>query len=131
MLRATFGSPRLRAAKAPAILSPPPWFKSQVASLLETLSTLTSTHPIRTIAFVAIIASTTYISLLESKLFEPPTSPITASGQLGLESLVPGSITLYTCVDTSWKWQVKDLDYKPDNHLVCFQKLSTLNVFQA
>lgn len=81
------------------------YFSSQVISYLQLLSRLACEHPIRTVAIFAIVASTSYISLLESNLFEPPTSASNAPGQLHFDAFLAGSKTLSVAPETHWKWQ--------------------------
>lgn len=72
---------------------------------LQSIARRAGTHPIHTIALTAILASTTYIALLESSLFEPPTRAIIAPGHVDLSGFTGGSRTLVTNEDTEWKWQ--------------------------
>jgi hypothetical protein len=56
------------------------------------------------------MASTSYINLLETSLFEPPASNDMASGRLDFSSLVFGSKTLHASHQNGWKWQNGDAE---------------------
>jgi hydroxymethylglutaryl-CoA reductase (NADPH) len=65
-------------------------------------------HPIYTIVCVAVLASTTYLGLLESSLFERHTSVLNAGGNVDFDSLIVGSKTLYTNADSGWSWSLAE-----------------------
>lgn len=65
-------------------------------------------HPIYTIVFFAVLASTTYLGLLESSLFERHTAVLGASGNVDFDSLLVGSKTLYTNADNGWSWSLAE-----------------------
>ena len=67
-------------------------------------------HPIYTILFVAIMASTSYIGVLESDLLEPPASTSTTAGQVDLSAVLAGSKTLHASASNGWKWQNGEVD---------------------
>jgi len=71
------------------------------------VSTRACSHPIHTIVFVALIASTTYIGLLEGSLFERSIG-VNTVGKVDFGYLQNGSKKLRTGQETSWKWQVED-----------------------
>jgi hydroxymethylglutaryl-CoA reductase (NADPH) len=64
-------------------------------------------HPIYTIVSVAILASTTYLGLLESSLFDRRISVNNAVGRVDLNNLLSGSRNLYAGPETSWKWSAE------------------------
>lgn len=90
--------------------SSPSGLQKRITPYIQSISTRASLHPINTIAFVALLASTIYIALLESSLFDLPASSKAAAGQVDIPSLLAGSKTLYLSQDTSWKWQNGDSD---------------------
>lgn len=51
------------------------------------------------------MASTSYINLLETSLFEPPQSNDVAAGKVDFSSLLSGSKTLHASTENGWKWQ--------------------------
>lgn len=59
---------------------------------------------------VAVLASTTYIGLLDSVLFEP--GPRSRAGRAEWTSLIEGSRQLQLSENTGWKWQMED-SYTP------------------
>lgn len=107
MLQATIGS--LRGKKGSAERSSGPkhvsWLQRQVVPYLQAASRSACTHPIRTLVLVALVASTTYMGLLEGPLFEPPATTDTPTGPVEFGSLLAGSKTLHIGPDTAWKWQ--------------------------
>lgn len=105
MLRATLRPARAANAQGQASPTSTGWLSSQVVSLLQLVSRTACEHPIRTIVFVAALASTSYISLLDTNLFEPPNPVDRTSGQVNFHSLLAGSKTLHLSSETAWKWQ--------------------------
>ena len=61
---------RFRGQQAATRNSAPSWFSNRITPLLQTLASLTSLHPIHTIVIVAVLASSTYLGLLEESLFD-------------------------------------------------------------
>lgn len=119
MLRATFRSGRAANAQGRADPVQTGYFSAQVISFLQKLSRLSCEHPIRTVALVAVIASTCYINLLESNLFEPPATANGGAGQLNFDAFQAGSKTLSVNADTNWKWQNGDGDTRQQTKAVC------------
>jgi hydroxymethylglutaryl-CoA reductase (NADPH) len=76
-----------------------------VNPVLFALSRRACIHPIYTIVSVAILASTTYLGLLESSLFERGGTSI---GRVDFNSLLAGSKTLFAGAESQWKWSVND-----------------------
>ncbi|KAI9835215.1 MAG: 3-hydroxy-3-methylglutaryl-coenzyme A (HMG-CoA) reductase isozyme, partial [Thelocarpon superellum] len=89
--------------------SKPGWLNRQVTSILQSLSRRACNHPIHTIVFVALLASTTYMGLLEGRLFDAPSHGGAVHGtDWGV--LTHGSKSLRVGPDTGWKWQMDDKD---------------------
>ncbi|KAH6619327.1 3-hydroxy-3-methylglutaryl-CoA reductase [Chaetomium sp. MPI-SDFR-AT-0129] len=84
----------------------PSWLNKKVTPLLQVLSRITSTHPIQTIVIVALLASTSYIGLLEESLFDATRNVRKAEWS----SLTEGSRLLRAASDTAWKWQPYDVN---------------------
>jgi hydroxymethylglutaryl-CoA reductase (NADPH) len=97
---------RFRGEQPPSQNAAPSWLNKKVTPLLQVLSRLTSTHPIHTIVIVALLASSSYIGLLEESLFDATRSVRKAEWS----SLVEGSRLLRAADDTAWKWQPYDAD---------------------
>jgi hydroxymethylglutaryl-CoA reductase (NADPH) len=76
-----------------------------VNPVLFALSRRACIHPIYTIVSVAILASTTYLGLLESSLFDRGGSPI---GRVDFNSLLAGNKRLFAGPESQWKWSVDD-----------------------
>ncbi|KAK0656892.1 3-hydroxy-3-methylglutaryl-coenzyme a reductase-like protein [Cercophora newfieldiana] len=95
---------RFRGEQPASQAAAPSWLNKKVTPLLQTLSKITSSHPIHTIVVVALLASSTYIGLLEESLFDVTRSVRKAEWS----SLVEGSRRLRAAPDTAWNWQSFD-----------------------
>lgn len=84
----------------------PGWYNRQITPYLQTISNKACTHPVHTIAFFAILASTTYIGLLETGFFQP--SPVSAANKIDYAAFAAGSRRLHLGEQTGWKWQVEE-----------------------
>ena len=60
-------------------------------------------HPIHTIVIIALLASTTYISLLEDSLFERSGKNWFGGAKRG--ALLNGSVRVGLGEETQWKWK--------------------------
>jgi hydroxymethylglutaryl-CoA reductase (NADPH) len=78
-------------------------YNRHVTPVLQSITRRTCTHPIHSIVFCALIASTTYIGLLETGLFEPSTK--FNANQVDIWALSQGSRALIAGPDTAWEWQ--------------------------
>jgi hydroxymethylglutaryl-CoA reductase (NADPH) len=109
MLGASFLPARLRASDggAHARAGQPSWLGRRINPFLLGLSNRACTHPIYTIVSVAVLASTTYLGLLESSLLDRSALGSLA-GAADFEGLLVGSKRLYTGPDNGWKWHVED-----------------------
>lgn len=65
-------------------------------------------RPIQTIVAIALLASTTYIGLLEGTAINPV--PQSEPGYLDVASLLDGGRSLLLSEQTNWKWQTENLD---------------------
>ena len=109
MLRATFTA-RRRGADTPAVSNTPAWFLNGFTPWLQSASKWACTHPIYTVLCLGIMASTSYISLLETSLFEPPASTDMVAGGVDSAALLSGSKTLHASPQNGWKWQNGESD---------------------
>ncbi|KAH0535977.1 hypothetical protein FGG08_007134 [Glutinoglossum americanum] len=109
MLAASLMPARFRARSSEAA-SNPIWLSRQITSFLLSLSRRACTHPIHTVVFVALLASTTYIGLLEGSLFDRAATIDHASSRAEWNSLVEGSRKLWVGPKTNWKWQLEDAE---------------------
>lgn len=111
MLGASFLPAGIRSSNGSSDATKPRWLSRHITPILHYVSRRACTHPIHTIVFVAVVASTTYISLLEGSLFDqkvPARSPVAGAD---LDTLLVGSKRLKLGHETGWKWQVAD-DYE-------------------
>ena len=104
MLGASFLPARLRHEHNHAAPSNPGYLNQQITRILQLVSRNAFTHPIHAIVFVALLASTSYVGLLEGSLFDH-TSLGNDIGSTDLNSLVEGGRRLQLGEQTSWKWQ--------------------------
>nr|QTW43732.1 HMG-CoA reductase [Aspergillus fumigatus] len=111
---------KLRSAEATNDVEPG-WLKRQVTGVLQSISSHACQHPIHTIVVIALLASTTYVGLLEGSLFDSVRNSRNIAGQVDVDTLLQGSRNLRLGESTSWKWQVEDSlasqDYTGVNHL--------------
>lgn len=103
----SFISKRLRSTEANQEAEPT-WLRRQITSGLQCISRRACIHPIHTIVVIAILASTTYVGLLEGSLFDAARNPRNVAGQLDTATLLQGSRSLRLGESTSWKWQAED-----------------------
>lgn len=92
----------------------PGWLKRQVTSGLQAISRRACLHPIHTIVVIALLASTTYVGLLEGSFFDTVRNPRDLAGQVDVDLLLQGSRSLRLGESTSWKWQVEDASSPKD-----------------
>ena len=108
MLGASFIPARWRPADDNAEHRRPTWLSKWLSPYLSGISKRATVHPIYTIVTVAVLASTTYLGLLESSLFERHTAALGAGGNVDFDSLLVGSKTLYTNADNGWSWALAE-----------------------
>ncbi|PGH08700.1 hydroxymethylglutaryl-CoA reductase (NADPH) [Polytolypa hystricis UAMH7299] len=84
------------------------WLNRRVTSTLETVSRRACMHPIHTIVVVALLASTTYVGVLEGSIFESVRDRSYGSDRLDVGSLFEGARHLRLGEKTGWRWQVDD-----------------------
>jgi hydroxymethylglutaryl-CoA reductase (NADPH) len=65
-------------------------------------------HPIHTIVVIALLASTSYVGLLQQSLFDTVGHTRHGRGYVDVDSLLEGGRTLELSGRTSWKWQSDD-----------------------
>lgn len=87
----------------------PGWLKRQVTGGLQAMSRRACLHPIHTIVVIALLASTTYVGLLEGSLFDTFRNPRNVAGQVDVDTLLLGSRNLRLGGNTAWKWQAEDV----------------------
>ncbi|KAI9814685.1 MAG: 3-hydroxy-3-methylglutaryl-coenzyme A (HMG-CoA) reductase isozyme [Thelocarpon impressellum] len=93
----------------------PTWLNRQITPVLQSVSRRACTHPIHTIVFIALLASTTYMGLLEGSLSDGIKDVEIVSHGTDWTALVEGSKTLRVAKDTGWKWQSEDLSTTTDS----------------
>ncbi|KAF4124824.1 hydroxymethylglutaryl-CoA reductase (NADPH), partial [Geosmithia morbida] len=103
---------RFRGEPALAHSSSPSWLNKRITPVLQFVSHIAYSHPIHFVVLVAVLASTSYVGLIQQNLFEGDAS----AGKADWSSLVEGSRNLLVGPDTNWKWQPveKDADVASD-----------------
>lgn len=97
---------RFRGEQPASKAEPPSWLNTKISPFLQVISKLTASHPIHTVVVVALLASSSYLGLLEESLFDVTQSVRKADWS----SLAEGSRSLHASPETSWKWQTWDSD---------------------
>jgi hydroxymethylglutaryl-CoA reductase (NADPH) len=95
---------RLRGSDETGASAKPKWLNRRITPVLLSLSRRACIHPIYTLVFVAIMASTTYLGLLESSLFDRQISVSHAPGLVDVDTLLQGSKNLFVGEESGWKW---------------------------
>ena len=96
---------RWRMGDSSASSSPPSYLNQRISPVLQSLTRRSCTHPINTIVFILLLASTSYVGLLETSLFDA-TDPAGVSKPVTLSTLVDGARHLKLGKETGWKWHV-------------------------
>lgn len=105
MLGASFLPARLRNDHPHIASSAPGYLSRQITPVLQSISRKAFTHPIHTIGFIALLASTSYIGLLEGSLFDHASSVDNLAPITDLSSLMESSQTLKLGEETGWEWK--------------------------
>ena len=104
---------RFRGEQPAAQPTAPSWFSRKMTPVLQSFSRLACSHPIHTVVIVALLASTSYVGLLQDSLFNQSTSV----GKADWSNLVEGSRHLRAGPDTAWKWQQVESDAAVSGHV--------------
>ncbi|PNP54592.1 hypothetical protein THARTR1_05149 [Trichoderma harzianum] len=92
---------RFRGEPAPSQAAAPSRLNKRLTPLIQFLAKVACSHPIHTIGVIALLASTSYVGLLQETLFGGTTSVSKAEWT----SLAEGSRDLIAGPETGWKWQ--------------------------
>ncbi|KAI9821124.1 MAG: 3-hydroxy-3-methylglutaryl-coenzyme A (HMG-CoA) reductase isozyme [Pycnora praestabilis] len=84
--------------------------KLRLTPFLQSLTRLACSHPIHTIVFISLLASYTYIGLLEGSLFDRTGALNHGVKRNDFSSLLEGNRTLRVSGETGWKWHAEDND---------------------
>ena len=104
------------------------WLYRLVTSQLVAVSHLVCQFPIPTIVIIALLASTSYVGLLQDSLFDASVSFEDGHGHVDLASILIGSRNVELSQSTGWKWQFQDTDsHSPSDNNIQHLALTTLN----
>lgn len=92
---------RFRGEPAPSQAAAPSRLNKRLTPLIQFLAKVACSHPIHTIGLIAILASSSYVGLLQETLFGGTASVSKAEWT----SLAEGSRDLIAGPETGWKWQ--------------------------
>ncbi|KAL6808824.1 hydroxymethylglutaryl-coenzyme A reductase domain-containing protein [Trichoderma sp. SZMC 28013] len=92
---------RFRGEPAPSQAAAPSRLNKRLTPLIQFLAKVACSHPIHTIGVIALLASTSYVGLLQETLFGGTASVSKAEWT----SLAEGSRDLIAGPETGWKWQ--------------------------
>ncbi|EUC45411.1 hypothetical protein COCMIDRAFT_95702 [Bipolaris oryzae ATCC 44560] len=96
----------------------PTWFDRHLFPVLLSVAKRACTHPIHTIVTIAVLASYSYLGVLDKGLLESGIEDI--SSNVDFQSLLAGSKTLRVGEETSWQWEASDArGSAADNAQVC------------
>ena len=105
MLGASFLPARFRHDHTNSAPANPGFFSRRITPILQRVAGKAFTHPIHTIVFVMLLASTSYVGFLEGGLSDHASLTGDALGATDLASLIKGSRLLSLGEQTAWKWQ--------------------------
>ena len=85
--------------------APPSWLNQWISPFLHTLTRQSCTHPIHTIIFILLLASTSYVGFLEGGLANPRIPSSSSARSIDFETLANDGRQLKLSQETAWKWQ--------------------------
>ncbi|KAF2110942.1 hydroxymethylglutaryl-coenzyme A reductase-domain-containing protein [Lophiotrema nucula] len=88
----------------------PSWFDRHFAPVLLFIAKKACTHPIHTIVTIALLASYSYLGVLDSGLLEGEGK---ATGRVDFGTLLSGSKRLRLGEETAWKWEAEEAHVGP------------------
>lgn len=117
-MASSFLPSRFRGETAAAPSTTPSWASKRLTPFVQVLARLACSHPIHTVVIVAVLASTSYVGLLQESFFDLSGAAV---GKADWSNLNEGSRLLLASPDNAWKWQSVEQDVataRPDaDHL--------------
>nr|AMD39052.1 hydroxy methyl glutaryl CoA reductase [Fusarium scirpi] len=98
---------RFRGEAAPTEKTTPSWASKRLTPIAQFISRIATSHPIHTVVLVAVLASTSYVGLLQESFFS---TDVPTVGKADWSSLVEGSRVLRAGPETSWNWKAIEQD---------------------
>jgi hydroxymethylglutaryl-CoA reductase (NADPH) len=83
----------------------PHWFDHHITPVLLSVAKQACTHPIHTIVTIALLASYSYLGVLDKGLLDTDTGK---AGKVDFETLLAGSQRLRVGEETAWKWEAHE-----------------------
>ena len=108
MLGASFLPARFRSDHEQTGTSNPGYINRWITPYLQAVSRRAFTHPIHTIVFVALLASTSYVGILEGSLLDHTSVGGNEAAGANFTSLAEGGRRLNLGKETSWRWQTEN-----------------------
>ena len=105
MLGASFLPTRFRNDHSRGSTSNPGYLNQKITPLLQSVSRRAFIHPIRTIVFVALLASTSYVGLLEGSFFDGTDLAGDVVGGTDFNALMESGSRVRLGPETSWEWK--------------------------
>lgn len=85
----------------------PGWFDRHCTPILLSIAKKACTHPVHTIVTIAILASYSYLGVLDKGFLE---QDIATPGYVDFNTLLAGSKRLRVGEETAWKWEVSEFE---------------------
>ena len=111
MLGASFLPARFRSDHGATDNGTPGYLNRRITPILQYVARRAFTHPIHTIVFVALLASTSYVGILEGSLLDNTSLSESRLGGTDLISLAGCGRRLKLGEQTAWKWQTDNGDF--------------------
>lgn len=90
----------------------PTWFDRRCSPILLSIAKKACTHPIHTIVTIALVASYSYLGVLDKGLLESGIEE--ATSRVDFQTLLAGSKRLRVGEETSWQWEA--VEARPNIH---------------
>lgn len=84
----------------------PVWYDRSISPILLAVAKKACTHPIHTIVTIALVASYSYLGVLDKGLLERDAADVT--GRVDFQTLLAGSKRLRIGEETHWQWEAEE-----------------------
>jgi hydroxymethylglutaryl-CoA reductase (NADPH) len=83
----------------------PGWFDRHCTPVLLSIAKKACTHPVHTIVTIAVLASYSYLGVLDKGFLDQSDA---TPGQVDFSTLLAGSTRLRVGQETTWKWETEE-----------------------